>query len=803
MPRKRIDMKKALTILPLAALCVQTIQAQHKKEYTNFTDTTFSIEEVVVQTAKRNVPQVMKLNVPMKYLPVSLNRISGASLELRGIRDIQEAVRFMPGVRMQTSYGAFQQLSVRGFDHSVLMIDGVRDERSAINNSYPFPDLSSVESIELLKGPASVLYGHSAVGGILNVVRLSPKEKQSLNARVSYGSYDNKQATVGMGGRLVGPVNYYANVNFADQDGWRGNQNKRFSGYLALNAKLSERDELDVRGAFNRDFYNTEIGLPDLMPADIYDAKTDKKYLSAQEMLPGLNREARYNNESDFMKNHAWNVTAQYTHTFVNGWKLSDKLAYYQDDTNYFGTEALDYLESADPIYTHYYMKSGKKQYICLDTVYLSNPLRFSHISKTVSNNLELSGKLNTGEVIHNFVGGYSFSLMNRVSYSGYDLEGGDVQGPGLYSHVSVYDPHSMGYMTSKISKATATHNYSNSIYLQDMLDINEHWKALVALRGDFFRYLQATATTPTGKREYDEADRTAYNTLHNASFTYRLGAVYLPRPNVSIYASFASFFKPIRTFYSANVIYIDGEGLRFNPKSNEEIFRPESGYQAEAGVKYTLNKWIEANASVFYIRKANATQTLATNVEQVINDVPTKMSIIGQVGLMDSKGFDLEATFTPVSTLALTLGYGYTDARIREMKTVKDSELADIIYSEANKGQLEKSTSLEGNYQNNVPKNTFYAYGSYTIPKGALKNLGFNLSTSYTDKVYRSTANTKWFNSYWITDLGASYVLKNHVRLSVNINNLFNKEYTNQALGDQIVPSMPRNYQVAISYNL
>lgn len=795
-------MKKIVTIIPLATtLCAGTLLAQEKKDYTNFQDTAFSIQEVVVQTAKKNVPQVTKLNVPMKYLPVSVSRVSGGSLEMRGIRDIQEAVRFMPGVRMQTSYGAFQQLSVRGFDHSVLMIDGVRDERSAINNSYPFPDLSAVESIELLKGPASVLYGHSAVGGILNVVRISPKAEQTVNARVSYGSYDNKQATVGMGGRLIGPVNYYANVNFSDQDGWRDNQNQRFSGYLALSADLSKKDVIDVRGAFNRDFYGTEIGLPDLMPADIYDANTDKKYLSAQQQLPGLNREARYNNESDFMKNHSWNVTAQYTHTFDNGFKLIDKLAYYDDDINYFGTEALDYLESEDPIYNHYYMKSGKKQYICLDTVYLSFPLRFSHISKTVSNSLELSGKLNTGIVTHNFVGGYSFSLMNRTSYTGYAL-GTDVQGPGLYSHVSVYDPHSMGYMTSKMSKAIPSHNYSNSIYVQDMLDINEHWKALVALRGDFFRYLQANAPTPTGKREYDDADRTAYNRILNASFTYRLGAVYLPHPNTSIYASFATFFKPIRTFYNATVIYVDADGYRMYPKSNEEIFKPESGYQAEAGVKYSLNNWLEANASAFYIRKQNATQTLATNVEQEVDGVSTKMSIIGQVGVMDSKGFDLEATFTPVHSLAFTLGYGYTDARIREFKTVKDPELAEIIYQDGN-GQLEAAKKLEGNYQNNVPKNTFYAYGSYTIPKGVFKNLGFNLSTSYTDKVYRNTANSKWFDSYWITDLGASYILNQHVRLSVNINNLFSKEYTNQALGDQIVPSMPRNYQVAISYKL
>ena len=46
------------------------------------------------------------------------------------------------------------------------------------------------------------------------------------------------------------------------------------------------------------------------------------------------------------------------------------------------------YLESDDPIYDHYYMKNGQKKYICLDSVYLSFPLRFSHIAKTVANTL-------------------------------------------------------------------------------------------------------------------------------------------------------------------------------------------------------------------------------------------------------------------------------------------------------------------------------------------------------------------------------------------------------------------------------
>lgn len=776
-------------------------QAQEKKTYTNFADTTFNLQEVVVHTNRKARPQVTKLDVPMKYLPLSVNSLEAGSLEIRGIRNIQEATRFMPGIRIQTSYGAFQQISVRGFDHAVMMVDGIRDERSAINNSYPIPDLSSVESIELLKGPASVLYGHSAVGGILNIVRKAPSERPTVNARLAYGSFENKEATLGMGGKLVGPVNYYANVNYADQEGWRDNGNRRFSGYLALSAQITPDDRLEIRSGFNRDFYGTEIGLPPIMSNDIYNTTDDQLYLHKNDMLPGLDREARYNNESDFMKNYGWNISGQYTHQFSEGMKLTDRLSFSADDINYFGTETLDYLESDEPIYDHYYWKGpDEKRYICLDTVYLSYPLRFSHIAKTVSNSLELSGHFQTGEVKHNYMGGYAFVALNRNSYTGYNL-GDDVQGPGLYSHVSVYDPHSMGYMTSKFSKATVTHHYANSLYLQDLLELGERWKVLAALRADFFRYLSASADTPTGKREYESHG--SFNRIRNKALTYRLGAVYLPHPNTSLYASFATFFKPIRTFYQDNVVYVDANGERFTPTRNEEVFKPEKGYQAEVGIKYDLNQLLHANASLFYIRKMNSTTTLSNNYEMEVDGQPVTGRVIGQVGTQDSKGFDFDVTLTPTPTLALTIGYGLNDSKIRRMKEIKDPELAAAVYGNDPQASKDNLNSQEGNWLANVPNQTFYAYGSYTIPKGVFRDLEFHLSSSYTGKVYRDAANSTWFDPYWITDLGASYTINGHTRLTVNINNLFDNSYYNQALGNQLVPSMPRNFQVAISYTL
>ena len=91
------------------------------------------------------------------------------------------------------------------------------------------------------------------------------------------------------------------------------------------------------------------------------------------------------------------------------------------------------------------------------------------------------------------------------------------------------------------------------------------------------------------------------------------------------IYASFASFFKPIRTFYQDNVIYVGGDGNRFEPARNEEVFKPEKGYQAEVGLKYQLNNILSANASLFYIRKMNSTATLTNNYQEEVNGETTK----------------------------------------------------------------------------------------------------------------------------------------------------------------------------------
>ena len=797
-------MKVNFITLLLALFTVLSVNAQQKNTYTNFSDTTFSLNEVTVETRQNKKVEIAKLGVPAKFLPLSTHTVSAITLETRGITNLQDAVKFLPGTRMRTTYGAYQQFQVRGFDYTPIMIDGVRDERTSITNSAPLPDLSSVESIELLKGPASVLYGHSTVGGILNLVRKAPTEQTIVNALISYGSWDNKRAMMDFGGKLVGPFNYRAIVNWSDVEGYRDTNDKRFSGYFALGAKFDEKQELDIRGGFNRDWYGTEIGLPKLMTDDIYN--TDgTKYLSKGDMLPGLNPRWRYNNESDFMKNHASNVSVRYSNKFSDVFKIENRLAYNYDNIDYFSTEALSYLTSDNPIYNHFYMAGDKKKYISLDTVQLTYPLRFAYTVHTLNEQIEASGKITFDNGMkYNYLAGYNFVYFHRNTYRGYggtNYETGKpntlpdlIDGPGLFSKVPVYNPHSMGYMDPYFSAGTATRNYTHGVYLQNLLEVSDQFKVMLSGRYDYFIFKTATASIDRSKeREYTE--QPPFDKTSTGAFTYRIGAVYLPMSDLSIYGSFANFFMPYRDVVNiGNTVYINADGNRFYPSSGEEAFKAQKGYQAELGARYSLNAQLQVTACAFYIRKENEKKTLNSAYVDPADGV-TK-SVVGQVATSDSKGAELEIVYTPAPNAMFSVGYAYTDAKISKF-SFSAEQLIEAGFMD--KGvDTQKGIRLTG-----IPKNTFFASGDYTITKGLLKQLGFNATVSYMDNVLRDLNKSIIYPAYWQADLGASYKLKNGIQLGINVNNLFDDRHFIQSLGTQVTPRTPRNFLLTLSYSL
>ncbi len=754
-------------------------------------DSVYSIKEVVVTGEAATKTVTTKLSVPLRYLPLSVSSVSATALDLRGITNVQDAVRMVPGATIRSTYGAYQQLQVRGYDYMPIMVDGVRDERTSITNSAPISDLSSVESIELLKGPTSVLYGHSAVGGILNITRKQPSAERLLRGLVSYGSWNNRRAMLDVGGKVAGPVNFRTSVNWQKSKGYRNTNDRRFSGYAALSAKWGNH-EADLRGGFNRDWYGTEMGLPPLMSNDIFRASDSTLFLKKGESLPNLNRKARYNNESDFMIHNGTNAMLRYAWQASPSLKIENRLAYNYDNIDYFSTEEMSYRTSTSAIYPYFYRSAkGTRTYIDVDSVQLTYPLRFAYTVHVINEQLEASGKLKIApNVVYNYLAGYNFVSFTRDTYRGY---GGGwkleqlIDGPGLYSTISAYNPQSAGPMDSYLGAGTATRNYTHGVYAHNLFELGDKWR--VMLSGRFDTFLFKTGTKRYAERSKERLDVTQmdgfkYAESKTTALTYRAGAVYLPNANTSLYASVANFFMPYRDIAdTTTIIYIGSDGKRFTP-ADGNVFKPQTGFQVEMGGRYQVNNFIQASASVFYIRRNNEKRTLATKVTDTDNK---QKNVVGVVGSTESQGFELELDIRPTNQWQINVGYSHTDAYIRKISP---------------NAYLGKDAQ-EGVALNGVPKKTMFAMVRYAFDSGVLKNTNVFATGTYTDKIHRDMSRSLTYPSLFLMDMGIAHKLNKHMEVRMNVNNVLNRTYFNQSLGTQIFPGQPRNFLFTMVYSL
>ena len=772
---------KKLVLFLLVIACFPTVWAQKSME-----DSIYSIKEVeVTATRKRQKVELMNIDVPLKHLPMTVTKLDGEALERKNIMNLEDAVRFMPGVTVTDQLGAFQRYSVRGTSDAVVSVNGVRDERSLLNN-VPFGDLSSVESIEVIKGPASVLSGHSVMGGVINIVQKKPTDQFTANAKISYGSWNVKQSTIGFSGKMYGPVNYRANLHYSTGTGYRDAGHDRLSGLFALGSAIGKTGYLEANVSFSDDHYRTEIGSAPLMPGDVYRASNDVLYAANTTRNPMADYHDTYNDiANNSMRRRNIDFSVQYTQELTSWMKLRERFTMNHSNLDYCSIEGMSYRTSTDPLYDWYYTTSrGVKTYIQLDSLQSRFPLCFNPDSRGHTNAIDLTGKIVTGPITNSYTLGWTYSFFDYTQYNGYN--DGDVYGPGLYQMVSVVNPQKVrNWWDSKVSAASIRQWVTNGVYLYDVIDINEHWKAMIGGRLDFYNFKSATATISDGRQHYDEENRTDWNKVKTSAFTYRAGVVYIPVTQLSLYLSASSFFRPNTTMFNAQTIYYDRNWNKFDPDADGgQVFRPEEGNQFEFGVRYELSTMLEVNASTFYMKRYNIVRRVGTINEEVDGAV-VEMPVQAQVGRAETKGFDMDVTFKPLRTLQIVGGWGWSDYRIisSDVNPVDWPDFAEV-----------STVNLRAT---GAPRTTLYAYADYTIPKGVFKNLSLHLSGTYTDKIYRNIADNTYFPSLYLFDAGIYYTINKQIRLSMIVNNIFNREYfvKTTTLGK------PCNFMASVSY--
>lgn len=180
-----------------------------------FAAETINLKDVIVTAAR--VPQ------SRESVLGDVTVIDRKEIERAGASSLTDMLRTQPGVQISSNGGAGTASNVflRGTnsDHVVVLVDGLRINSATLGTtSFENIPLSQIEKIEILRGPASSLYGADAVGGVIQIfTRKTEADKPHVHAALGLGSYDTKTAEAGISGS-INALKYGINVSSLDTD---------------------------------------------------------------------------------------------------------------------------------------------------------------------------------------------------------------------------------------------------------------------------------------------------------------------------------------------------------------------------------------------------------------------------------------------------------------------------------------------------------------------------------------------------------------------------------------------------------
>ena len=262
-----------------------------------------------------NATTATKTDTPIMETPVSIQVIPQQVLRDQQAYRIADAVKNVSGVQQRFSTGGHDRFIVRGFDlGETLYRNGIRLE--GINF-----DLANVAQVEVLKGPASVLYGRIEPGGLINAVTKRPQAQPYYSLEQRFGSYDYYRTQFDVTGPITkdGSLLYGFDLSYLNSDSFRDfSFNKRIFVAPALTWRPSEDTEFNLTLEYlNYDFvYNSGI------PA--FGDRIAPVPISREYGQPGLD-DNRENTLLDF----------NWSHRFNNTWKFQNGVVWSTYDSTF------------------------------------------------------------------------------------------------------------------------------------------------------------------------------------------------------------------------------------------------------------------------------------------------------------------------------------------------------------------------------------------------------------------------------------------------------------------------------------
>ncbi len=549
--------------------------------------------------------------------PTAVQLIDGELLREVGALNLNDALDLSASVARQNNFGGlWNSFSIRGFSGDINLPSGFLVNGFNAGRGFGGPrDIVGIETVEVLKGPRSALFGRGEPGGTINLTTKRPQFQQGGDIRATVGRWDqlrfegDVQTVLGsedqIGLRLVGFVE--------NADSFRDTvETEKVGFYPSVTFDISDETSLT---------YELELTQQEI-PFDRGVVYSDQFGFSPRETFAGEPGDGPI--ETDVFGHQL-----ELQHNFTENWSLLAGLGY--RDTEFTGNAS----ES----------NFGGRQTYFLDGRTLSRFFRFRDFeSDYFVARAEIAGEFESGSVRHRLLIGADhdrfdnrlFILRFRPAWFG---PNGDIStlDPAEYLLLDVFNPvygqHPIpvpGPNTDRAEDLSGT-----GIYIQDQIDVTDRFQIRLGLRWDDFEQdltnLRASPATTT--------------TSSDSRVSPQFGAVYLVNEGFSLYASYGEGFR--------QQTGSDFQGNQFDPNLTES---------AEFGFKWDL-----LNIS----NDLSGTMSLAFfRVDQsniLVNDDRPEAVAAGffsaSAGEARSRGLEFDVNLSNSSGLNFWFSYAYTDA--------------------------------------------------------------------------------------------------------------------------------------------
>lgn len=544
-----------------------------------------------------------KTSLEPEETPQAINVIDSELLEARGVKSLNQALRYTPGVTTEqkgSSVTMYDTFNIRGFDVNQSYYDGLALQSLTGWNLQPQIDPIAIQQVEVFKGPTSVLYGSMPPGGMVNMIAKSPQSENNTKLSIKTGSRNLREASIDTTGQFGDSNVNYRFIGLAREQDGQVNQTeeKRYLVAPSIDWHISEDTLLNVNVYYQND---PAMGINSSMPsAGMFNDGPDGQSTTPNTFVGDTNWSS--------LEREVFLAGYKFEHNFNKQWSFLQSFRYMKADLKQQNTYHL--ASGYDPL-------TGDLDRNIYDTTESSEGIVIDN---------QLAATLYTDNVEHNLLLGLDYQKLEGTStYNEYGTT-------SQFGTFNIFNPNNNMIDPSAL---TATYQAEDKVkleqlgvYFQDQMRIDK----LVVIAGGRIDQFKSSS-------DYSDAYGGSYSKADQSQFSYRVGGLYNFDNGLAPFASYSTSFQPTAS-------------------SNGENYDPELAQQVEVGIKYQAPDMSKTGSiSVFNIVKSDALMADPTD--------PWASQL--QVGELTSRGVEVEGQWYLTDSLDVTANYTYLDVEITE----------------------------------------------------------------------------------------------------------------------------------------